>query len=148
MTNGPKSGRPQVPISWREIFSKAKNYLTQRHLWPAVQLTQLRAGFLPFVDLDNSAGASLSASPAEGSARSLGAQTMAEAAASGAIADARSPATRHNHAIWDQIGLLHWVRRNVAAFGGDAANVTLVSADNLAAHQLELLATSPMASGE
>ncbi|MCP2303155.1 carboxylesterase/lipase family protein [Actinokineospora globicatena] len=48
------------------------------------------------------------------------------------------------HANWglqDQMALLHWVRDNAPAFGGDPGNVTLVgtSAGGASAHQLALL---------
>jgi para-nitrobenzyl esterase len=51
-----------------------------------------------------------------------------------------------NYAIMDQIAALQWVRRNIAAFGGDPANVTICgeSAGGIAIH---LLITSPAASG-
>ena len=55
---------------------------------------------------------------------------------------------RLNHAIWDQIGLLHWLKRNIGAFGGDPSDISLMSADNRAAVQLALLSTSPLAKGE
>jgi para-nitrobenzyl esterase len=51
-----------------------------------------------------------------------------------------------NYGLLDQIAALHWVKRNIAAFGGDAANVTIAgeSAGGLAI--LHLLA-SPRAHG-
>lgn len=59
-------------------------------------------------------------------------------------------AARYNHAIWDQIGLLHWIRRNVHSFGGDPANVTLAAAaaDSRASLHLQLLCMSPLAKGK
>ena len=51
-----------------------------------------------------------------------------------------------NYAIMDQIAALKWVRRNIAAFGGDADNVTICgeSAGGMSVH---ILMTSPAASG-
>jgi para-nitrobenzyl esterase len=51
-----------------------------------------------------------------------------------------------NYAIMDQIAALKWVRRNIAAFGGDSANVTICgeSAGGMSAH---VLVTSPAAGG-
>lgn len=85
-------------------------------------------GFLPFVDLETSPDIDSSLSSASSFATGVG-------------------TTRQNHAIWDQIGLLHWLKRNIGAFGGDPANISLISADNQAVPQLELLATSPLAKG-
>lgn len=62
-------------------------------------------------------------------------------------AGSKAPA-RHNHAIWDQIGLIHWLRHNVASFNGDPNNITLASADNKAAQWVQLLSMSPLAKGE
>lgn len=56
--------------------------------------------------------------------------------------------TRLNHALWDQIGLLHWIKHNVGHLGGDQNNVTLMAADNEAAATIQLLALSPLAKGE
>ena len=56
--------------------------------------------------------------------------------------------SRHNHAIWDQLGLLHWLRHNVASFNGAPSSVTLVAADNRASRQLQLLALSPLSKGK
>lgn len=51
-----------------------------------------------------------------------------------------------NYGYLDQIAALHWVRRNVAAFGGDPDNVTIIgeSAGGMSVH---MLLTSPMARG-
>src|SRR4051812_28036667 len=51
-----------------------------------------------------------------------------------------------NYAILDMIAALRWVRRNIAAFGGDPDNVTIQgqSAGSSAVH---LLTTSPLAKG-
>ena len=78
------------------------------------------AGYLPYVDLDEQ---QLGAAPKEGH-------------------------TRSNHALWDQIGLLHWVRHNVIYFGGDQTNVSLLAGDNEAAQALQLLVLSPHAKGK
>ena len=51
-----------------------------------------------------------------------------------------------NYAIMDQLAALQWVKRNVAAFGGDPQNVTIFgeSAGGMSVH---LLMTSPLANG-
>jgi para-nitrobenzyl esterase len=51
-----------------------------------------------------------------------------------------------NYALMDQIAALKWVRRNIAAFGGDAANVTIFgeSAGGMSVH---ILMTTPLAAG-
>src|ERR1700733_8549470 len=51
-----------------------------------------------------------------------------------------------NYAIMDQIAALKWVRRNIGAFGGDSANVTICgeSAGGMSVH---VLMTSPAAVG-
>lgn len=51
-----------------------------------------------------------------------------------------------NYAIMDQIAALKWVRKNIAAFGGDPQNVTLCgeSAGGISVH---ILMTSPAAAG-
>ncbi|WP_242186711.1 carboxylesterase family protein [Sphingomonas sp. CARO-RG-8B-R24-01] len=51
-----------------------------------------------------------------------------------------------NYGFLDQIAALQWVRRNVAAFGGDPANVTIIgeSAGGMSVHAM---VTSPLAKG-
>ena len=51
-----------------------------------------------------------------------------------------------NYAIMDQIAALEWVKRNVAAFGGDPKNVTIFgeSAGGMAVH---ILLTTPLSAG-
>lgn len=85
------------------------------------------AGYLPYVDLED---------------QQLG------TGSSGPGPFHQSSHTRSNHAIWDQIGLLHWIKHNVAHFGGDQANVSLLSGDPGAVQTLQLLALSPQARGE
>jgi para-nitrobenzyl esterase len=51
-----------------------------------------------------------------------------------------------NYAYMDQIAALQWVRRNVAAFGGDASNVTIIG-ESAGGMSVNALLTSPQAQG-
>jgi para-nitrobenzyl esterase len=51
-----------------------------------------------------------------------------------------------NYGFMDQLAALQWVRRNAAAFGGDAANVTIVG-ESAGGMSVNTLLTSPMAQG-
>ncbi|MFD2572147.1 carboxylesterase/lipase family protein [Spirosoma soli] len=54
--------------------------------------------------------------------------------------------TSGNYALLDMIAALTWVKKNIAAFGGDAANVT-VAGQSAGASAVNLLAASPVAKG-
>ena len=51
-----------------------------------------------------------------------------------------------NYGYMDQLAALQWVKRNVAAFGGDASNVTIVG-ESAGGMSVNALLTSPMAQG-
>jgi para-nitrobenzyl esterase len=54
--------------------------------------------------------------------------------------------TSGNYHIQDEIAALSWVKRNIAAFGGDPANVT-VFGQSAGAHHISILMASPAARG-
>ncbi len=51
-----------------------------------------------------------------------------------------------NYALMDQIAAFRWVRRNIAAFGGDPANVTAFG-ESAGSRSIALMLTSPLAVG-
>jgi para-nitrobenzyl esterase len=63
-----------------------------------------------------------------------------------ALSRERPDETKGNYAYMDQIAALQWVKRNIAAFGGDPTNVTIFgfSAGGVSVHSL---LASPMAGG-
>ncbi|XP_022255609.1 neuroligin-4, X-linked-like [Limulus polyphemus] len=54
--------------------------------------------------------------------------------------------TRGNNGLMDQVAALHWIQENIAEFGGDIHNVTIIGHGHGAAF-VNLLMISPMAKG-
>ena len=54
---------------------------------------------------------------------------------------------RGNYGLMDQVAALHWVQENIADFGGEPANVTLLGHGTSGAAAAHLLMLSPMAKG-
>lgn len=51
-----------------------------------------------------------------------------------------------DYGLQDQLAALHWVKRNIARFGGDPANVTLFG-ESAGAHAVGILMASPLSQG-
>lgn len=53
-----------------------------------------------------------------------------------------------NYGLMDQIAALHWIQENIAVFGGDPSNVTLMGHGTGAACVGFLMASSAVPNGE
>lgn len=62
------------------------------------------------------------------------------------IAEQSGDAAVGNYGYMDQLSALKWIRRNVAAFGGDPGNVTIIG-ESAGGMSVNTLLTSPMAQG-
>ncbi len=60
--------------------------------------------------------------------------------------DKEGPHPSGNFGLQDQLFLLHWVRSNIAAFGGDPDNITIFG-ESAGAHAVGLLVSSPLSIG-
>jgi para-nitrobenzyl esterase len=63
-----------------------------------------------------------------------------------ALSEAEGAGPLGNYAFMDQIAALEWVRKNIAAFGGDPGNVTIFG-ESAGGHSVLTLLTSPAAKG-
>lgn len=61
-------------------------------------------------------------------------------------AESANDAAQGNFAFMDQLAALRWIRRNIAAFGGDPRNVTLIG-ESAGGMSVNAMLTSPMARG-
>ena len=110
------------------LLTNKQNSPTNQTTTTSIDLDTKHKGFLPYVD---------------GALSNVGSNGGISASAGGV-----KSVPRNNHAIWDHIGLLHWLKHNVNQFNGEPHNVTFLALDNHAALFLQLLSFSPLAKGE